>query len=96
MNPKTEALRAYVETEPEHLDYMLFEVPHLETGEMQVGVANGEVMVTTKKAREFIGTYRCFLCAKKVRVYDWLPACVLCVRCNVEVDATESRCMEGA
>ena len=40
MNPKIEALRAYVEADPdpEHLDFMLFEVPLLETGEMQVGV----------------------------------------------------------
>lgn len=37
---RIEALRAYIEADPEpsHLDYLLFEVPHLETGEMQVGV----------------------------------------------------------
>lgn len=37
---RIEALRAYVEADPEpsHTDYLLFEVPHLETGEMQVGV----------------------------------------------------------
>ena len=50
--------------------------------------------MTAKKAREFIGTYPCFICVKKVRVYDWLPACVLCVRCNVEVDDTEALSIE--
>lgn len=37
---RIEALRAYVEADPEpsHTDYLLFEAPHLKTGEMQVGV----------------------------------------------------------
>jgi len=53
------------------------------------GAANGGVMVAIRKPREFIGTYPCVVCTKKVRVYDWLPQCVLCVRCNQEADRME-------
>ena len=42
---------------------------------------------------ELLCTYLCFLCKKKVRVYDWVPACVLCPRCTKEVDEMEA-CME--
>lgn len=49
-----------------------------------------------KPKRAFIGTFPCFLCAKKVRVYDWLPECVLCVRCNKEADEMEARMQEKA
>lgn len=38
----------------------------------------------------FIGTYPCFLCKKKVRVYDWLPECVLCSKCKKSVEAEET------
>ena len=47
-----------------------------------------------KPKRAFIGTFPCFLCAKKVRVYDWLPECVLCPRCNKEADEMEARMQE--
>lgn len=35
---KIEILRAYVEANPEHMSYLLFEVPHIRTNEMLVGV----------------------------------------------------------
>ena len=37
---RIEALKEYVETDPapNHTGYLLFEVPHIETGEMMVGV----------------------------------------------------------
>lgn len=47
-----------------------------------------------KWKRAFIGTFPCFLCAKKVRVYDWLAKCVLCVRCNREADEIEATMQE--
>ena len=47
-----------------------------------------------KPKRAFIGTFTCFLCTKKVRVYDWLPECVLCPRCNMEADEMEARMQE--
>jgi hypothetical protein len=37
----------------------------------------------------FIGTYSCALCARRVRVYDWLPECVLCARCKRRVEIDE-------
>lgn len=34
---------------------------------------------------QFLGTYPCALCPKRVRVYEWLPSCVLCAGCRLEV-----------
>lgn len=41
--------------------------------------------------RAFIGTYPCALCALRVRVYDWLPECVLCAQCKRRVERDEAR-----
>jgi hypothetical protein len=46
-----------------------------------------------KLARSFIGTFPCFLCKKRVRVYDYLPDCVLCASCKREVERQEA-CQE--
>jgi hypothetical protein len=40
-------------------------------------------------SREFIGTYRCAGCRCRVRVYDWLPECVLCRTCQRDIDRQE-------
>lgn len=43
-----------------------------------------------QNAPKFIGTYPCFGCPKKVRVYEQLPECVLCVTCQVDIQRQES------
>ncbi len=45
--------------------------------------------------QDYIGTYPCVVCTKKVRVYDWLPQCVLCTQCEKEADELEER-MKGS
>jgi hypothetical protein len=40
---------------------------------------------------EFLGTYPCCACGKKVRVYDWLPEGVLCVRDQREIEKAEMK-----
>jgi hypothetical protein len=40
--------------------------------------------------RKFLGTHACSCCAKKVRVYDWLPTAVLCAKCAKQVRTEES------
>lgn len=39
---------------------------------------------------EFIGTYPCAVCGKRVRIYGWLPTCVLCTRCTADVARSEA------
>lgn len=33
----------------------------------------------------FIGTYKCSMCPKRVRVYDWLPDDVKCATCEAKM-----------
>jgi hypothetical protein len=41
--------------------------------------------------RYFIGTYPCNHCNRqRVRVYDWLPECVLCAKCKAQIAAQEA------
>jgi len=40
--------------------------------------------------RTFIGTYPCAVCARRVRVYDWLPECVLCAQCAQRMARSEA------
>ncbi len=39
--------------------------------------------------RAYIGRYPCSVCARLVRVYDWLPECVLCAPCARKEDRNE-------
>lgn len=41
------------------------------------------------EGRTYIGTYPCFACMRRIRVYDWLPDCVLCVKCRSDVERQE-------
>ena len=41
--------------------------------------------------RAFIGTYRCMSCGCRVRVYDWLPAMLLCAKCGREEHRREQK-----
>lgn len=44
--------------------------------------------------RDYLNSYPCFVCARKVKVYDWLPVVVLCPRCDKEADEIEAICAE--
>lgn len=39
---------------------------------------------------DFLGAYPCFLCGTRVRVYGWLPECVLCPKHERERDQEEA------
>jgi len=41
--------------------------------------------------RQYLGQYPCALCPKLVRVYDWLPECVLCAACKRTVARQERK-----
>ena len=41
--------------------------------------------------REFIATYKCCVCSKRVRVYDWLPTMILCAGCASREARNESQ-----
>jgi len=40
---------------------------------------------------EFIGTYKCMACSKRVRVYDWLPQMILCSGCTRDEARREAK-----
>lgn len=42
----------------------------------------------------FIGTFKCELCQKRVRIYDWFPACILCAKCAREIEKQEANATE--
>jgi len=51
--------------------------------------------VTPAKRRQYLGQHKCGrCCAVLVRVYDWLPACVLCAKCAAAEARQESETNE--
>jgi len=41
------------------------------------------------KIRKYLGMHGCGMCSKRVRVWDWLPAIVLCAECQKRVERQE-------
>lgn len=39
---------------------------------------------TKKPIHCFIGTFYCFICKRRVRVYEWMPERVLCAKCKAQ------------
>lgn len=52
--------------------------------------APSSVAITMIVSRSFIGTFPCFICKKRVRIYDWLSECILCAKCKSSVEVSES------
>lgn len=45
--------------------------------------------MTAPPRPDFIGTYPCVVCRKRVRVYGWLPEAPLCRKCELDIHKAE-------
>lgn len=44
--------------------------------------------------RKFLLTSKCHVCARRVRIYDWLPDSVLCAKCAARIARDEAKAQE--
>lgn len=46
--------------------------------------------MTHTRNPDFLGSYPCAVCGRRVRIYGWLPTCVLCAQCTRETARSEA------